>query len=318
MAELYVADHEAAWRNAKHRAQWRSTIATYAFPAFGDQPVAAVDTGDVMKALGPIWRAKPETAGRLRGRIEAVLDYATAREWRRGENPARWRGHLSKLLPARGKIARVQHHAALPWKEAGAFMAALRAEQGVAARALEFVVLTAARTGEALGARWAELDMDGRVWTVPAGRMKAQKEHRVPLSDPAMALLMRMAEFRPADANDDYVFPGQRKGKPLSDMALTMLLRRMGRADLTVHGFRSTFRDWCAEATSHPREVAEAALAHTVKDKVEAAYRRSDLFEKRARLMDEWADWCGHPSTAVVVERGTSGSPEADEGQATG
>jgi integrase len=309
VAEFYIADHAAAWRNAKHRAQWRSTLETHAFPVFGDRPVADVETDDVMRAVKPIWQATPETAGRLRGRIEAVLDYAAAQEWRRGDNPARWRGHLAKLLPPRGKIARVEHHAALPWKEAGAFMAALRAEQGVAARALEFVVLTAARTGEALGARWPELDMDERVWTVPAGRIKAGKEHRVPLSDPALVLLRRMSEFRSADAGDDHVFPGQRKGKPLSDMALTMLLRRMGRWDITVHGFRSTFRDWCAEATGYPREVAEAALAHTLKDKVEAAYRRSDLFEKRARLMEEWASWCGRSPMAGAAEHGEATAP---------
>jgi integrase len=297
VAERYIAAHAAGWRNAKHAEQWRATLATYAFPVFGDQPVHAIDTGLVMRVLEPIWAAKTETASRLRGRIESVLDYAAARGWRSGENPARWRGHLQKLLPARSKVQRVEHHPALPWRQMGAFMAALRAHDGVAARALEFAILTAARTGEVIGARWAEID--GDVWTVPGERMKAGREHRVPLSAAALAVLSTMKPDGAAPS--EFVFPGGRPGRPLSGMALLMLLRRMGRGDLTAHGFRSTFREWTAEATGYPREVAELALAHVNKDKVEAAYQRGDLFEKRRRLMEEWAAFCARPSLGADV-----------------
>lgn len=287
VANRYIEAHKAGWRNAKHVDQWRNTLATYAFPVFGDTPVAAVDTGAVVRVLEPIWSKKTETASRLRGRIENVLDYAVARGWRQ-ENPARWRGHLQKLLPARSKVQRVEHHAALPWRQMGAFMATLREQDGVAARALEFAILTAARTGEVIGARWEELN--GDVWTVPGERMKAGREHRVPLSPAALAVLTAIESARGLAGS--FVFPGGKKDKPLSSMALLMLLRRMGRGDLTVHGFRSTFREWAAEATAYPREVAELALAHVNKDKVEAAYQRGDLFEKRRRLMADWAEFC--------------------------
>ncbi len=300
VAEAYVAAHEAGWRNAKHRAQWATTLEAYAYPHMGDVPVAAVTVGHVMAALEPIWRAKPETASRVRGRIEAVLDYAAARDWRSGENPARWRGHLANLLPARARVARVEHHPALPWEEIGGFMADLRGRVAMAARALEFAILTAARTGEALGARWCEIDLAGAIWTVPGERMKAGREHRVPLSRPALAVLRELLPLRPVDdaKGEAFVFPGNRKGRPLSSMALAMLLRRMDRSDLTVHGFRSTFRDWTAERTSYAPDVAEMALAHTVRDKVEAAYRRGDLFAKRARLMADWATFCAQPMPA--------------------
>lgn len=297
VAERYIAAHEAGWRNAKHADQWRNTLATYAFPVFGDQPVPAIDTGAVMRVLEPIWSEKTETASRLRGRIESVLDYATARSWRSGENPARWRGHLDNLLPARAKVQRVEHHPALPWREMGAFMAGLRRQEGIAARALEFAILTAGRTAEVIGARWSEID--GDEWTVPGERMKAGREHRVPLSTAALAVL---AQMKPeGSAPSAYVFPGGRAGKPLSSMALLMLLRRMGRSDLTAHGFRSTFREWAAEATGYPREVAELALAHVNKDKVEAAYQRGDLFEKRRRLMEDWAAFCANPAVPAEV-----------------
>jgi integrase len=286
-AEAYIAAHKVGWKNPKHAAQWPSTLQTYVYPIFGNLPVQAVDVGLVTKAIEPIWATKPETASRVRGRIERVLDWATVRGYRQGENPARWRGHLEKLLPARRKMAAVEHHAALPYAELPAFMADLRQREGVAARALEFAVLTAARTGEVLGGRWSEIDLEGRLWTVPAGRMKkAWREHRVPLSEPALTILTGL------DRMGDLVFPGQRRGRPLSDMALLMLLRRMGRGDLTAHGFRSTFSDWCAEETSFPSEVREMALAHTVGDKVEAAYRRGDLFEKRRQLAEAWARYC--------------------------
>jgi integrase len=292
-AARYVAAHKAAWQNAKHAAQWEATLATYAEPAIGALPVQAIDTALVMKVIEPVWSQKPETASRLRGRIEAVLDWATARGFRQGENPARWRGHLDKLLPARGKVRRVEHHAALPYAEVGGFIAALRLLEGTAALGLEFTILTAARTGETIGATWGEIDLDAKVWTVPDGRMKAAREHRVPLSARAVELVASMRRL----AGDDVppqapVFPGRKAHRPLSNMAYLMLLRRMGRDDLTAHGFRSTFRDWCAERTSYPSEVAEMALAHTVSDKVEAAYRRGDMFEKRRRLMEAWAEFC--------------------------
>jgi len=300
-AKCYIAAHEAGWRNAKHRAQWRSTLVTYAFPVLGELPVAAIDTALVMKTFEPIWQAKPETAGRLRGRIEAVLDWAAARGYRAGDNPARWRGHLDKLLPARRRLARIKHHAALPAHDLPAFMVELRGQAGVSARALEFAILTAARTGEVIGATWSEIDMGGKTWTVPAERMKGGRTHRVPLCERAVEIL------RSLPLEGDHVFGGARASKPLSQMALLMMLRRMKRDDLTVHGFRSTFRDWAAESTSFPREVAEAALAHAIPDKVEAAYRRGDLFERRRQLMEAWSRYCasGLGTSAVVPIRQT-------------
>jgi integrase len=292
-AEAYIASHEAGWKNAKHAAQWPSTLATYVYPVFGAIPVQAVDVGLVMRAIEPIWADKPETAGRVRGRIESVLDWAAARGYRQGENPARWRGHLDNLLPRKSKIRRVEHHAALPYDEIGAFMTELRGEAGLAASALQLAILTALRTNEVLGAPWSEIDLAERVWTIPAERMKAEKEHRVPLSAPAIAILADMAKLR----DGEFIFPGAKRGRSLSDMAMLMLLRRMGRGDLTVHGFRSSFRDWAAERTNFPREVAEMALAHTVSDKVEAAYRRGDLFSKRRQLMAAWARYCAAPAT---------------------
>lgn len=301
-AEAYIAAHRDSWRNAKHAAQWTSTLKAYAEPVFGTLPVQAVDLALVMKVLEPIWRAKPETASRLRGRIESILDWATVREYRQGENPARWKGHLDKLLPARAKVQKVEHHPALPYGEIGDFMAALRGQEGTAARALEFAILTAARTGEAIGARWSEIDLAAKLWIVPAERMKAGREHRVPLSGRTVGILQAMAELRPSDDDGSaHVFPGAKPKRPLSNMAFLMLLRRMKRPDLTAHGFRSTFRDWAAERTAFAREVAEAALAHVVGDKVEAAYRRGDLFEKRRRLMEAWAGYCATKSATGVV-----------------
>jgi integrase len=245
--------------------------------------------------LDPILKTKPETATRVRGRIEAVLDYATVRGFREGPNPAQWKGNLAHTFPARAKVRKVEHHAALPYLEIGDFMVELREQSGIAARALEFAILTAARTGEVLGARWSEINVAERVWIVPAERMKGGREHRVPLSDAALALL------GPAGKPDQFVFSGARRGSPLSNMALLMTLRRMGRGDLTAHGFRSTFRDWAAERTNFPSEVAEIALAHAVGDKVEAAYRRGDMFEKRRHMMDEWARYCGRLEGAGEV-----------------
>ena len=315
--EEFLAAREAGWRNEKHRAQWAMTLREYAGPYMGTVAVREVETDHVVKALRPIWTDKSETASRLRGRIEAVLDFARVKGWRDGENPARWRGHLDHLFPRRSSVAAVVNHAALDWREVSAFMVALRAVETVSARALEFAILTAARTGEVIAATWSELNLAEATWTIPAARMKAKREHRVALSGPALAVLRAMAKLRASAAPDAYVFPGQKEGAPLSSMALLMLLRRMAEAPkdqpprwrdpqtgevITAHGFRSTFRDWAGEATHHPREVIEHALAHRLKDKAEAAYARGDLFRKRAALMQDWADFCAkQPGTVREI-----------------
>ena len=305
MAEEFISRNEAGWRNAKHRQQWRNTLATYVYPVLGELPVAAIDTGLVVQVLDPIWTEKPETAGRVRGRIEAVLDAATVRGLRQGPNPAQWKGNLAHILPARARVRKVAHHAALPFDDIPAFFAALRERQGMAARALEFAIFTAARTAEVLGATWGEVDLDAKVWTVPAKRMKAGREHRVPLSGAALALLENLrplALIRNGELDQAApVFPGLRRALPMSNMTMLMVLRRMKRDDLTAHGFRSTFSDWAAERTAYPREVVEMALAHAVESKVEAAYRRGDLFEKRRRLMDAWANFCTTATTNANV-----------------
>ena len=292
----YVNAHRAGWRNKRHVAQWETTLAIYADPVIGALPVQAIDTTLVLKVLEPIWTAKPETASRLRGRLEAILDWAKVRGHREGENPARWRGHLDKLLPARSKVRRVEHHAAMPYAALPAFLENLRGQEGIAARALEFTILTAARTGEVIGATWAEISFAEKVWTVPAARMKAHREHRVPLGERALVILK---EIHTSD--DGYVFSGGRRGKPLSPTALILVLRRMGYGDITTHGMRSAFRDWCAEHTNFPSEVAEMALAHTVSDKVEAAYRRGDLYDKRRKLMEVWARYCAASKAGKVI-----------------
>ena len=288
-AEAYITSHEAGWRNPKHRVQWKNTLAAYAYPVIGDLPVPSIDISLVMKILEPIWISKSETASRLRGRIEAVLDWAKALGYRDGENPARW-SHLKMLLPAKSRVARVVHHAALPYNQIPTFMASLRTEHGNAAHAFEYLILTAARTSEVIHARWSEINIEDRLWIIPANRMKTGKEHRIPLSERAVAILGGIKP-NPAEPNA-YVFRGSKPGKPLSNMAFLMLLRRMGRNDLTAHGFRSTFRDWCTERTSFSSEVAELALAHAIGSKVEAAYRRGDLFEKRHELARLWAEYC--------------------------
>lgn len=286
------------WRNPKHKDQWKSTLANDA-AALGRLPVDKIETEDVLGVLKPIWSSKPETASRVRGRIEKVLDAAKAKGFREGENPARWKGHLANLLPARQKLTR-GHHAAMPYAELAEFSEALKRREGVSARALEFLILTAARSGEVRGACWSEIDLEGKIWTVPAERMKAGKAHRVPLSDAALALI---ESLRPLSGGEPsaILFPGYR-GKPLSDMSLTAVLRRMDipAEKASVHGFRSSFRDWAGEATAFPREVAEAALAHAVGDAVERAYRRGDALEKRRRLMESWAHFC--TSTAAEAE----------------
>jgi integrase len=284
--KAYIAAHQSGWRNEKHREQWSSTLGRYVFPVIGVLSVAAVDTALVLKVLEPIWNSKPETASRLRGRIEAILDWAKARGYRDGENPARWRGHLDKLLPAKGKISTVQHHKAIPYRELPSFMARLRSRAEISAQALEFTILTAARTGETLGALPHEFDLDRRIWTIPAERMKASKEHRVPLCDRAIEIISLQRH------NYKFVFPGVKLDASLSNMAMLEMLRGMVGIGFTVHGFRSAFMDWAHEVTSYPKEMMDIALAHTVSDKVEAAYRRGDMFDKRRQLMTDWQRYC--------------------------
>lgn len=286
-AEAYVEMNRAGWKNQKHAAQWTSTLEAYAFGEIGELAVAEVDTPAVMEILKPIWATKTETASRLRGRIEAILDWAKVQGLREGDNPARWRGHLDKMLPPRRRVQQVMHHPALPYADVADFMAALRARSGISARALEFSILCAARSGEVRGALWDEMDLEAGIWTVPAIRMKAGKEHRVPLSSHAADLIRELPRFD----RDIHVFAGP-NGGALSNMALTSVIKRLGHDDITQHGFRSTFRDWAAETTAYPREVIEHALAHQLKDKAEAAYQRGDLLVKRRALMDDWSAFC--------------------------
>ena len=293
VAEAYIAANEGNWRSAKHGQQWRNTLSTYVYPAIGELPVADIATAHVLKIIEPIWKGKAETAGRIRGRIEAILDAAKARGYREGENPARWRGHIAQILPARARLTR-GHHKAMPYEEVPAFVGQLRKREAIAALALEFTMLTACRTGEAIGATWAEVDLDKATWTVPASRMKGGKEHRVPLSPRAVEILEATKQLE-----KDWLFPASSDGK-LSTMAMTMLLRRM-KIDATVHGFRSSFRDWAAECTGYAHEVSEMALAHSIESKVERAYRRGDLFDKRRRLMDDWAIYCENSRVALTA-----------------
>lgn len=291
VAEAYIITNEANWRNDKHRQQWRSTLATYVYPVIGELPVAEVGTAHILQILEPIWKDKAETASRVRGRMETILDAAKARGYREGENPARWRGHIAQILPARLRLTR-GHHKAMAYQGIPGFIQGLGQRDAVAALALTYTILTAARTSEVIGAKWTEVDLDNAIWTVPATRMKAGREHRVPLSPRAVEILESLKPL-----SSEYLFPSTKGGK-LSGMAMAMLLRRMN-IDVTVHGFRSGFRDWAAECTACEHEVAEMALAHTIENKVERAYRRGDLFDKRRRLMDDWADFCGSSLTAV-------------------
>jgi integrase len=300
VADEMLASLLPAMSNAKHQAQWSTALKKGAL-RLRPMPVSDVATPDVLAVLQPIWNRTPETASRLRGRIERVLDAAKAKGLRTGENPARWRGHLDLLLPKRQRLTR-GHHAALPFAEVAVVIERLRHRPAVAARALEFTILTAARTGETLGMRWSEVDLQGGVWTVPASRMKARIEHRVPLAPRAIAILEEVRPLRDA-AQDGLVFPGQAKGRPLSQMSMMMLLRRMELDGITVHGFRSTFRDWAGDCTNFARETVEAALAHTVGNAVERAYRRSDAFDKRRRLMEAWAGYCGRIASRDVTEK---------------
>src|SRR3954447_3890345 len=317
-AERYIAAHKSSWKSSKHAGQWKATLETYAYPKIGHLSASAIDAGLILQILeqkagdGPedtLWNRKTETASRVRGRIETVLSWAKARGYRHGENPATWRGHLEHSLPKRAQVAPVEHHPALPYVELPTFMAKLRAKEGISARALEFTILTVARTGDTIGATWPEIDMAGKLWTVPAARVKGKKgarkrDHVVPLSNEALNLLAGL----PTDGG--FVFAGGKEGVGLSNAAMSELLKGMGYEPnvATVHGFRSTFKDWCSEQTAYPNELSEIAMAHTVSDKVEAAYRRGDMRQKRARLMSEWAKYCGRrPSTSSNVMPLTAG-----------
>jgi integrase len=295
-AEAYIVSHEAAWRNDKHVAQWRATLKTYVSPHFGQKRVSEIDVALVMKALEPIWLTKKETAKRVRGRIEAVLAWAAVRGFRAADNPARWKGCIDQLVPSHRRLGQKKHHAALPYTEIPTFMKALSGQAGVAAAALEFTILTASRTGEVLGAVWSEVNFETRTWNIPATRMKSGREHRVPLTQRVLNILREMEKVRRGDA----VFPSTHPDKHLSNMAMLSVLKRMERTDLTAHGFRSTFRDWAAEKTSFQREVAEMALAHSIGNAVEAAYRRGDLFEKRRQLMIAWSEFCSQCNRVSV------------------
>lgn len=289
VAALYLDAHASKWKNPKHRAQWASTLATYASPIIGKRPVAEIGLLDIRRVLDPIWTEKPETASRLRGRVEAVLAYATVHGWRSGDNPARWQGFLDQIYAPKTAVRAVKHHAALPWREIPEFMAELREREAVSARCLEFLTLTAARSGEARGARWDEIDLDAALWIVPAARMKMKREHRIPLAPRAVEIIRAMAET--SRRREGLIFPGQAGAKPMTDAALAKALAVL-RPGCTVHGMRSAFRSWAAETTSFPREICEVALAHVNKDRVEAAYQHGDLLEKRRKLMDAWADYC--------------------------
>jgi integrase len=296
-AEQMLASHEIGWRNAKHRHQSRSSMSTYVFPIFGDVAVSAIDTELVLKVLEPIWARKTETASRVRGRIEAVLDWAKVRGMRDGENSARWRGHLDQLLPCRSKVQAVQHYAALPYNEIAPLIEKLRAKHySLATVALELIILTAVRSGEALGARWDEIDLGTRTWVIPAERTKGGREHRVPLSPRVVEILKQLQQARISE----HVFPGMKPGRPLTSRHMLTVLNSV-RPGVTIHGFRSSFKDWVSEMTNFPDHLSEAALAHVTADKVRAAYARSDLFEKRRRLMEQWAAYCGRLSASADV-----------------
>lgn len=285
----------AGFRNEKHKAQWKMTLATYAAP-LRPKPVDTIATDDVLSVLKPIWKDKAETASRLRGRIEKVLDAAKAKGFRDGENPARWRGHLDHLLPRPLKLTR-GHHAAMAYDDVAAFIGKLRKREATAALALEFCILTAGRSGEVLGLRWPEVDLEKKIWTVPAERMKAGREHRVPLSSRAVLILKTLAKAK----QSEFVFAGHDRNKPLSGMAMEMVLRRMKIENATVHGFRSSFRDWAGNVSNFPREVTETALAHVIGDKAEQAYRRSDALEKRRKLMEAWANYCERRNNSNII-----------------
>ena len=288
-ATAYIEAHQNGWKNIKHAQQWTNTLRQYAYPVFGDIPVGEIDEALILNVLTPIWATKTETAKRLRGRIEAVLDWATFNKFRQGENPARWKGHLEHSLAKPSKVSKVKHHAAMSYQALPAFMSVLRGRTGTGAKALELLILTGCRSGEIRGAVWSEIDLDSKLWVIPANRMKMAQEHRVPLSEAALDLLNTMLRIQ----GTDLVFPSAKPNTPQSDMTLTAVLRRCGGGNFTVHGFRSCFRDWLAETTNYPNEACELALAHSISNKVEAAYRRGDMLDKRFSMMNDWANYCG-------------------------
>lgn len=296
-AARYIRAHRRSWKNAKHAKQWVRTLKTYARPEVGTKKVNIITTEDILNILSPIWTTKTETAKRVQGRIENILDFAAAKKYRDPLNPARWRGHLDKLLPKPSRVKNITHHPAMPYSEVHTFMSELAANGSTSALALQFLILTAMRTSEVINAMWDEIDLESAIWTIPAERMKTRREHRVPLSDVAVNILKTL----PRMEGNTFLFPGSRQGRPLSRMALLQLMRGMGygvnshRGPYVPHGFRSSFRDWSGEISSYPRDVAEMALAHAIKNKVEAAYRRGDLFEKRRRMMEDWANYVLHP-----------------------
>ncbi|MAI48984.1 MAG: integrase [Flammeovirgaceae bacterium TMED32] len=304
-AARYIRVHRHGWRNAKHARQWVSTLKKYARPVIGPKSVDAIVTEDIIKILSPIWTTKTETAKRIQGRIENVLDFAAAHNYRDPLNPARWRGHLDKLLPRPSRVSTITHHPAMPYTDLPTFMEELRSNGSITALALQFLILTATRTSEVLLAEWTEIDEASKIWTIPATRMKAQKEHRIPLTDSTITILGSL----PRIAHNPFVFPGSRTGRPLSNMAMLQLMRGMGfgvngsRGPFVPHGFRSSFRDWSGEVSSFPRDVAEMALAHAVENKVEAAYRRGDLFEKRTKMMEAWASFLAVKNEDQAVVR---------------
>ena len=293
-AAQFIRAHRRGWKNAKHARQWVSTMKTYARPVIGSKQVDIIKTEDILRVLSPIWTSKTETAKRVQGRIENIMDFASAHKYCDPLNPARWRGHLDKLLPKPSRVKTVVHHPAMPYTDLPDFMNELKLKSGISTNALQFLILTACRTGEVIKAEWSEIDIKAATWIIPASRMKARQEHRVPLSSQAIALLNSMPKIE----SNPYVFPGARHGKPLSNMALLQVMRKMGygvsgdRGEYVPHGFRSSFRDWSGEVSSFPRDVAEMALAHVIENKVEAAYRRGDLFDKRRKMMQEWSDYC--------------------------
>lgn len=295
-AQSFITARESTWNNKKHAKQWTSTMTTYAYPVIGDVAVGDITTGMIVQIIQPIWTKKGETARRVRGRIKAILDAETVLGHRSGENPARYSDHLDRVLPKVKKRQQIKHHPALPWEDMPALIKELAGRPKRAARALHLLILTATRTNEIQFAKVGEFDLTAKVWTIPAERMKMKVEHRVPLSEEAV----RIVQDAMTRAKDGWLFPGYKPGKPLSNMAMLLLLRRMDRADITVHGFRSTFRDWVADCTDYPNELAEKALAHTVKSETERAYRRRDMLERRRQMMEDWARYCQEGNANVV------------------
>jgi integrase len=293
-AEKYIEAHRHGWKNVKHAQQWSNTLTQYAYPVFGETPVKHVDTTHILQILEPIWTIKTETASRLRSRLENVLDWATTHGYRVGDNPARWKGHLENLLPKPSKVRKVEHHAALPYPQMYSFIQALRQHDHVSALALEFLILTVARTSEVVAATWDEINLHEMIWTIPANRMKAQREHRVPLSSRCIEILHKASNLR----QSDFIFSGGRANKGLSNAAMDKLLQVTMNYDCTVHGFRSSFRDWAGERTHYPSDLCEMALAHTIRNKTEAAYRRGDMLEKRRQMMNDWQKFC---ETAITT-----------------